>query len=403
MPERKICVVTGSRAEYGLLRWLLEELRDRPEVTLQLVVTGMHLEPRFGDTWREIEADGFAIDARAPMDLTGDSPADIAAAMGRVTQGIGQALAQLAPDALVVLGDRFEILAAVQAAMLARVPVAHLHGGELTEGAMDDAFRHAITKMSHLHFTAAEAYARRVIQLGEDPARVFVAGALGLEAATRTDFMTRAALADDLGRDLDEAAGQPLLLVTYHPATLGHRAPEVDTGISSEPEVGAAAMLEALAAFPAARIVFTGVNADPGHAAVGRQIAGFVAAHRQRASLHASLGQRRYLSLLRIADAVVGNSSSGLYEAPALGVPTVNIGTRQGGRLRGPSVIDCNETAEAIGAALKLALDPAFRAGIGTGDSLHGDGAASCIANVLSRVPLAGLIHKRFHDLPAAA
>ena len=403
MPERTICVVTGSRAEYGLLRWLLEALRGKPQVRLQLAVTGMHLEPRFGDTWREIETDGFAIDARVPMALAGDSPADVAAAMGRVTQGIGQALTRLKPDLMVVLGDRFEILAAVQAAMLARVPVAHLHGGELTEGAMDDAFRHAITKMSHLHFTAAEDYARRVIQMGEQPARVFVAGALGMEAVTRTDFMTRTALGEDLGRAFDTAAGQPLLLVTYHPATLGHGAPADGAGDGDASEAGATAMLEALAALPAARIVFTGVNADPGHAAVDAAIAAFAAAHPERASLHASLGQRRYLSLMRIADAVIGNSSSGLYEAPALGVPTVNIGPRQAGRLRGPSVIDCGETAEAIGAALHLALAPAFRAGIRTGGSPYGGGAATRIADVLAQVPVAGLIHKRFHDLPAAA
>ena len=393
MLKRTICVVTGSRAEYGLLRWLLEELRVMPGVRLQLVITGMHLEPRFGDTWREIEADGFAIDARVPMDLAGDSPAGAAAAMGRVTKGIGQALAQLAPDLMVVLGDRFEILAAVQAAMLARLPVAHLHGGELTEGAMDDAFRHAITKMSHLHFTAADAYARRVIQMGEAPARVFVSGALALEAVTRTAFLSREELARDLGRSLGDGTDGPLLLVTYHPTTLAE-----DTSAA-----GVAAMLTALTEIPNARFVFTGVNADPGHAAVDGLIADFVTARPERASLHASLGQRRYLSLLRIADAVVGNSSSGLYEAPALGVPTVNIGPRQAGRLRGPSVIDCTETAEAIGAALKQALDPAFRVGIKTGNVPHGGGAAARIAELLSSVPLDGLVHKRFHDLPAAA
>ena len=226
MPSRKICVVTGSRAEYGLLRWLLEELQTTPGVTLQLAVTGMHFESRFGATWHEIEADGFTIDARVPMDLASDSPAAVAAAMGRVIHGMGLALTELSPDVMVVLGDRFDILAAVQAAMLARVPVAHLHGGELTEGAMDDAFRHAITKMSHLHFTAAEAYARRVIQMGEDPARVFVAGALSLEGVTRTDFLGREVLAHDLERDLDAIVGEPLLLVTYHPATLARDTPE---------------------------------------------------------------------------------------------------------------------------------------------------------------------------------
>ena len=221
MTERTICVVTGSRAEYGQLRWLMEVLRDDSRMAIQVVATGTHFDPTFGETWREIAGDGFTIDARVPMDIVGDSPAAVAAAMGRVTAGMGRVLAQLRPDIMVVLGDRFEILAAVQAALLARIPVAHIHGGELTEGAMDDAMRHAITKLSHLHFTAAYAYARRVIQMGEEPARVFQVGALGLDAVARTDYLDKQALEDDLGHSL---AG-PLLVITCHPETLarGHR------------------------------------------------------------------------------------------------------------------------------------------------------------------------------------
>ena len=391
MTERTICVVTGSRAEYGQLRWLMEVLRDDSRMAIQVVATGTHFDPTFGETWREIAGDGFTIDARVPMDIVGDSPAAVAAAMGRVTAGMGRVLAQLRPDIMVVLGDRFEILAAVQAALLARIPVAHIHGGELTEGAMDDAMRHAITKLSHLHFTAAYAYARRVIQMGEEPARVFQVGALGLDAVARTDYLDKQALEDDLGHSL---AG-PLLVITCHPETLARNVD--DSAI-------AGSLLAALAERPDTRAVFTGVNADPGREAIDELIQAFVSDHPERAHHHASLGQRRYLSLLRIADAVAGNSSSGLYEAPALGVPTVNIGGRQAGRLRAPSVIDCPEEPVAIGAALDRALDAAFRKTTSAASSPFGDGTtAQRIADILATVPVDGLIRKRFHDLPAAA
>ncbi len=390
MAERRICVVTGSRAEYGLLSWLMTAIQRTSELALQVAVTGSHLEPRFGDTWREIVADGFPIDARIPLGLDDDTPQGVTAALGRATVGFGEAFARLRPDVVVVLGDRFEILAAAQATLLARLPLAHIHGGELTEGAVDDAIRHAITKMAHLHFTACGAYARRVIQLGEPPERVFEVGALGAEAVANTDYENRAVLEAELGLTLDA----PLLLVTYHPATLGRLSPEAAIG----------ALLAALEKRPATRIVFTGVNADPGRDAVDRPIRAFVADRPGRTVFRESLGQRRYLSAMRLAAAVVGNSSSGVIEAPTLGVPVVNIGDRQKGRLRAASVIDCAETEGDILAALDKALDPAFRDGLAGIEPPFGrGGAAARIAGILATTDLTDVIHKTFHDLPQAA
>ena len=324
------------------------------------------------------------------MGLDDDTPQGVTAALGRATVGFGEAFARLRPDVVVVLGDRFEILAAAQATLLARLPLAHIHGGELTEGAVDDAIRHAITKMAHLHFTACGAYARRVIQLGEPPERVFEVGALGAEAVANTDYENRAVLEAELGLTLDA----PLLLVTYHPATLGRLSPEAAIG----------ALLAALEKRPATRIVFTGVNADPGRDAVDRPIRAFVADQPGRTVFRESLGQRRYLSAMRLAAAVVGNSSSGVIEAPTLGVPVVNIGDRQKGRLRAASVIDCAETEGDILAALDKALDPAFRDGLAGIEPPFGrGGAAARIAGILATTDLTDVIHKTFHDLPQAA
>jgi GDP/UDP-N,N'-diacetylbacillosamine 2-epimerase (hydrolysing) len=391
MTKRTICIITGSRAEYGLLRWLMEAIRDDERLSLQITVTGMHLEPPFGETWREITDDKFQIDARIPMHMEGDSPADISAAMGCIIKGMGEALADLRPDIVVVLGDRFEILAAILAAQPARIPVAHIHGGELTEGAMDDGMRHAITKLSHLHFTAADAYARRVVQVGEDPSRVFQVGGLGIEAITHTDYLDEQALERDLGHSL---SGR-LLLITCHPETLA---------LNNGDQAVTRTLLAALAARPETRAIFTGVNADPGRQATYGLIHAFVADHPGRAHYHVSLGQRRYLSLMRIADAVVGNSSSGLLEAPAMGVPTVNIGGRQAGRLRAPSVIDCPEDAAAICAALDRALDADFRRTLDPADSPYGSGtAAAQITKLLATVSIDGITRKRFYDQPVAA
>lgn len=389
MTARTLCIVTGSRAEYDLLAPLMTEIRREPTLRLQLIVTGMHLDPRFGATVEMIARDGFVIDRRVPMDLADDTAAGIARAVAQGTVGMTIALLDLQPNVAVVLGDRFEIFAAAQAAMLAGIPIAHLHGGESTEGAFDDAIRHAITKLAHLHFVSTETYRRRVIQMGEAPERVHNVGALGLDVIAAQPLVTRAELAKEIGFD----PGSNYFLVTYHPVTL-----------ADDPARGVGALLAALDKFPEQRLIFTGVNADPGRSRIAAAIRDYVAARPERATLQASLGSRLYFSAMRGAAAVVGNSSSGLIEAPAFAVPTVNIGDRQRGRLRGDSVLDCPEDDVAITAALNRALDPTFRAGLDTAKNPYGKaGAARRICDILRRVPLDSILIKRFYDLEAAS
>jgi UDP-hydrolysing UDP-N-acetyl-D-glucosamine 2-epimerase len=384
--RRRICVVSGTRADYGLLHWLMRDLRDDHAVELQLAVTGMHLSPEFGLTYRVAEADGFEIAAKVEMLLSGDTPVAVAKSMGLATIGFGEAFDRLQPDLLVVLGDRFEILAAAQAAMLARIPIAHIHGGEATEGAIDDAIRHALTKMAHLHFTAAEPYRQRVIQLGEHPDRVFNVGAPGLDNICRFTLLTREKLECELGI----SSGRPLFAVTYHPVTLQNQ----------DPSVPMAELLSALDRFPSAVMVLTGANADPRGRIINEMIDDFVARRPGRAVAARSLGPLRYLSLLRHADCVIGNSSSGILEAPAIGKPTVNIGNRQNGRLRAASVIDAEEETDKIEAAIRQALTSEFQAATARCLTPFGDGHASeRISKVLVSHPLDNLIHKRFFDL----
>ncbi len=385
--RRKICVVTGGRAEYGLLYWLMREIADDPALELQVAVTGMHLSPEFGLTVREIEKDGLPIAARVEMLLSSDSAVGITKSMGLGLIGFADAFERLAPDLIVVLGDRFEILAAAQAALFARIPLAHIHGGELTEGAADESIRHALTKLAHLHFVAAEPYRRRVIQLGEAPERVFLTGAPGLDTIGRIELLSREALETDLGMSFS----RPNFLVTYHPATLS----------GSAPEEAFEELLAALDAFPQSSVIFTRPNADTHGRGLNDCIDRYVAARPERAKAFMSLGQRRYLSALKWADAVIGNSSSGLTEAPLMKCPTVNIGNRQGGRLRAPSVLDCGEGRSQIESAIRQALSPAHRAVADQGVSVYGHGdASSCIVAVLRSVPLTGLITKPFYDLP---
>ncbi|KAB2928672.1 MAG: UDP-N-acetylglucosamine 2-epimerase (hydrolyzing) [Dechloromonas sp.] len=383
---RKICVVTGSRADYGLLSWLLHELRRRDEFQLQLVATGMHLSLQFGATVEQIERDGFAVDARVEMLLASDSAAAISKSVALGIAGFADTLDRLRPDLLLVLGDRFEIFAAVQAAMFASIPIAHIHGGELTEGAVDDAIRHAISKMAHLHFVAAEPYRRRVIQLGEQPECVFNVGALGVEAIRRSSLLSRDELSRSIGFDL----APPYLLVTYHPETLG----------SLAPETAAKELLNALDAFPGHRIVFTGVNADAGGQSIDGLIRGYVARNQGRAALWQSLGQQRYLSAVSHAEAVVGNSSSGLIEVPALAVPTVNIGTRQGGRVRASTVIDVMDSRSAIIGGIHRALSAEFRQACREAViPFDGGDTAARIADVLAATDFQPLVRKCFFDL----
>ena len=382
---RKVCVVTGSRAEYGLLYWLLKEIQKNAFLTLQLAVTGMHLSPQFGLTVREIEADGFVPDAKIEMLISSDTPTAIAKSIGLGVIGFAGALEQLRPDLLVVLGDRFEIFAAVQAAMCARIPIAHIHGGELTEGAIDDAIRHAITKMSHLHFVAAEEYRKRVIQLGEAPTRVWNVGSLGVEAIQRMKLMSRYALSKSVGFDLSK----PYFLVTYHPVTLC--SPQERGGVDS--------LLSALQAFPEHRILITGINADANNSEIRQSIAEFSSRHVRRVHCVMSLGQQRYLSAMRYADAVIGNSSSGLIEAPVLNVPTVNIGARQRGRIRALTVIDVPENEKAIIGGIRRALSKGRTLNRREKETLFGRRrVANKIVDELANQPLDNILTKRFAD-----
>lgn len=386
MSVRRICIVTGSRAEYGLLRWTMEDLRQMPGIELQVVVTGMHLSPEFGLTYRAIENDGFPIARKVEMLLSSDTPNGIAKSMGLGMIGFADAFEQLEPDIVFLLGDRFEILAAAAAALVARIPVAHAHGGELTEGAFDESIRHAVTKMSQLHFVAAEEYRQRVIQLGEQPEHVHLVGGLGLDNIARLPLLDRQALESAL----DFPLGRRNLLVTFHPTTLEPQ--------GSEREM--AELLAALAELEDTHLIFTLPNADTGGRTLTAMVDDFVTG-RANARSYASLGQLRYLSCLRYMDGVVGNSSSGLIEAPAFRIGTVNIGTRQQGRLRAASVIDCVPEREAIAQALLQLYTPEFRARLAGAVNPYGHGGASRrVADVLSAVPLAGLVTKRFFDIP---
>lgn len=361
--KRKICIVTGTRAEYGLLYWLMKEVAADPDLQLQIIATGMHLSPEFGLTYQQIEADGFMIDAKVEMLLSSDSPVGIAKSIGMGVIGYADALDRLKPDILVVLGDRFEILAAAQAAMVARIPIAHIHGGETTEGAFDEGIRHAITKMAQWHFVAAEPYRKRVIQLGEVSDRVFNFGAPGLDHLQYLEWMDRPSLEKSLAIKLDP----PVFLVTYHPATLGQR----------EPIAAMNELLAALDEFPEATIIFTYPNADTGGRALINRLDQWVVANMRRAKAFVSLGQQRYLSLMREADAIIGNSSSGLTEVPAVKKATVNIGDRQKGRLKASSVIDALEEKNSIVAAINKALSKEFHAGLPSTKPLYGSGNVS--------------------------
>lgn len=385
MTKRRVCVVTGTRAEYGLLYHLLCSLRDDAEVQLQLVVTGMHLSPEFGLTYRAIEADGFEITAKVRMLLSDDSGVGIAKSIGLGVIGFADVFEKEKPDIVVLLGDRFEIFSAAQAAMCLRIPIAHLHGGEATEGLIDEALRHAITKMAHLHFVAAEPYRQRVIQLGEVPQRVYNFGAPGLDHLAKITWMSRAELEQRLGIPLRA----PVFLITYHPVTLEH-------GNSAR---SMKALLAALDAFPEATIVFTYPNADAEGRILIDLLEAYVYKEKSRAKAFTSLGQRVYLSLMRESDVIIGNSSSGLTEAPALKKAVINLGDRQRGRLKATSVIDCAEETDAIIHAIKWTLSCEFRAMLSNTRSLYGEGGAStAIAQVLKAVSLDNILKKEFHS-----
>ena len=384
--RRKICVITGSRAEYGNLYWLMKEIEADPDLALQLVVTGAHLSPQFGDTWKVIEEDGFSIDERVDIGVGDDTPVGIARSMGLTVSGMGEAFNKLNPDIIVVLGDRYEFLATACAAVIARIPIAHIAGGEVTEGALDDPMRHAITKLASLHFVAAEPYANRVIQLGEMPERVFTVGAPGLDSVDKISLLDQAGME----KALDLPSGSDFLLVTYHPATLG----------DDDPGLEAQEMLAALDRFPDHRVVITGVNSDPGSNRIAQLLANYVADNSGRAALYPSLGQVLYLSAMKHAAVVIGNSSSGIVEAPAMNRPSVNIGDRQKGRLRAASIIDCAGKADDIADAINRALDPAFREGfLGMVTPYGAGGAAKKTTDAVKAADLSQITRTSFHDI----
>ena len=381
---RKICVITGTRAEYGLLRWVMEGIKEDPELTLQVIVTGMHLSPEFGLTYRAIEQDGFYIDRKVEMLTSSDTPVGIAKSMGLGLIGFADALNELHPDLIVVLGDRFEIFSAVAAALVARIPVAHLHGGEATEGLVDEAIRHSITKMSHLHFVAAEEYRQRVIQLGEQPERVFLVGGLGIDNIKRLQLLDRA----ELETSLDFKLGEKSLLITFHPVTL-----ETTTASGQMAE-----LLAALADLKDTQLIFTLPNADTDGRALIKMVEQFVSQH-PNARAYTSLGQLRYLSCISYVDGVVGNSSSGLAEVPSFMKGTINIGDRQRGRLQAASVINCEPTRQSITAALEKLYDTNFQAGLSQVRNPYGEGGASeKITAVIKSFALKDVLKKRFYD-----
>jgi GDP/UDP-N,N'-diacetylbacillosamine 2-epimerase (hydrolysing) len=382
---RKICVVTGTRAEFGLLRWVMQAVLDTPGLELQVIATGMHLSPEFGLTYREIEQSGFSIDAKVEMLLSADTATGVTKSMGLGLIGFADAYAGLKPDLIVVLGDRFEIFAAAAAALIAGIPLAHLHGGESTEAAFDEAIRHSITKMSHLHFVAAEDYRRRVIQLGEQPDRVFQVGGLGIDAIKRIALMDREALE----ASIDFKLGRKNLLVTFHPVTLESQ--------SSAQQMGE--LLAALGQLEDTHLIFTMPNADTGSRELAGMVDAFVVTH-PNARAYSSLGQLRYLSCMKLVDGVVGNSSSGLAEAPSMAVGTINIGDRQRGRLQATSVIDCVPEQKAILDAIGKLYSADFRQALPTTVNPYGNGGASeKIVRVLKDYPLEGILKKSFYDL----
>ena len=360
---RKICVITGTRAEFGLLRPLIELIANDNKLQLQLIATGMHLSPEFGYTLNEITDAGFVVDKKVECLLSSDSSIGVSKTIALAISGFADALAELTPDLVVVLGDRTEILGAVIATAMANIPIAHLHGGETTEGAYDEAIRHSITKFSHLHFTSTEAYRKRVIQLGEHPDTVFNVGAIGLDAIKKLPLLDKASFEQAIGFKLKERN----ILITYHPVTLEKEAP-IETFEN---------ILTALDELTNTALIFTHANSDKNGRIINKMITEYVSDHKDKAVEFKSLGQLRYLSALQFVDFVIGNSSSGMTEVPAFYIPTINIGDRQKGRINCESVINSNNSLEDIKKSITFALDKTFREKIQQQELLYGNGTAA--------------------------
>lgn len=380
---RKVCVVTGSRAEYGILRTLMQAIKDDPQLQLQIIATNQHLSKLQGETYKEIERDGFTIDYKVPMadDEAPDCANTTAKSVGRGVTGFADAFETLKPDLLLILGDRYEMLAVASTALIYKIPIAHLHGGEITEGAFDDAIRHAITKMSHLHFTSTEEYRKRVIQLGEQPDRVFNVGALGVENIHKLQPISKQEIEESLGFEMTEKC----FLVTYHPVTL--------SDMSSETQV--LNLLEALDDYKDYHIIFTYSNSDTNSQIIIRRIQEYVDRNSGRCMFIPSLGQRRYFSCLRYVNAVIGNSSSGIIEVPSFGIPTLDIGDRQKGRIAVKSVIHCGYSVEEIKDGLKQVMKGTSK----VENPYDKEGTCQAILETIKTYPLENIVQKHFYDI----
>lgn len=381
---RKICVITGSRAEYGLLSRLMQMIKEDDKLVLQIVVTNMHLAPEFGLTYKEIESDGFRIDKKVEMLLSSDTANATVKSVGLATIGFADAYEDLKPDIIVVLGDRFEMLSAVTAALFYKIPVAHIHGGEITEGAYDDAIRHAITKMSHLHFTSTEAYRKRVIQLGENPKNVFYVGAIGVDNSKNIKLLEK----EELEKSLDGfVLNSDTFLITFHPSTLG-----TDGSVAFQMKN----LLDALDEFKDLKFIFTMPNSDTEGRIIMEMIKDWVVENTERSIYFTSLGQKRFLSSLQYIGGVIGNSSSGIIEVPSFGIPTLNIGDRQKGRIKAESVFDCSASRTSIINGIQKLLN-FKRAGVS--NPYDKEGSAIEVFEILKKKSLANICAKKFHDL----
>ena len=383
---RNICVYTSTRAEYGLLRNLIKEIQICPELHLQLLVSGTHLVTEQGMTIEEIRCDGFEPDQCVDIELTDDSPEGICRSMGIAISSYGKFFMEFNPDLLVVLGDRFEAFCCASAAQVCRIPIAHIHGGETTEGAFDEAFRHSITKMAHLHFPCCEEYRHRIIQMGEMPEHVYNVGALGVENIRAMKLMDKYELEESIGFKLDK----PFFLITFHPVTL-----EKNTSGDQFAE-----LLAALDQYPGHKCIFTQANADTNGRIINQMLNDYAKLYPNRCLVRPSLGYLRYLSAMRLCDAVIGNSSSGILETPALKVPAINIGDRQKGRIRTESIIDCQPTKDSILAALKGVYSNNFQSNLENMKiPYEKHGTAKKIKEILKETDLSNILKKQFHDI----
>jgi len=384
--KRKICIITGSRAEYGLLKPLIEEVKQDKDLTLLLIATGMHLSSEFGLTYEEIEKDGFIISKKIDINLHSDSSIAISKSIALAISKFSETYKALKPDIVVVLGDRFEILGVTIAAFVAKIPVAHIGGGELTEGALDDSFRHSITKMSYLHFASTKEYRNRIMQLGENPKTIFNVGAIGLDGIRRSMLLSK----EELEKKLSLKFNRRNLLITFHPVTL-----EDNTAKKQLSE-----LLYVLDGLKDISLIFTKANADPESKVINKTITEYVRKNSEKAYVFSSMGQLNYFSTMQFVDAVVGNSSSGIIEAPASKIGTINIGDRQKGRIKAKSIIDCKPERSDIENAIRKLYSSKFQKGLKDTINFYGDGyTAVKIKDVLKNCNLENISKKKFYNL----